>query len=86
MIDNRGKNFTPNGLNVKAKIVSAGISLGDVARDAGCSNATITHYITGRLRNYRTQTAIWEAYCRLSGQKPSLKEFWGSLLNERISA
>ena len=83
---NNSKSLRQAGQNVKGRIVSSGIRFGVLAEGAGISNGALTHYFNGALANHNTQIRIWEAFCRLSGQKISLQEFWGKLLSERIAS
>ena len=65
---------------VKARILAAGVKLGDLARAAGVSQPTISVYLAGRLARPATQLAIFQAFRRLSGQPVTMVEFWGDLL------
>lgn len=65
----------------KGKIVAAGIPLGQLAMSANISQPALSNYLKG-IRNDRImQLRIWDAFCRLSGQKITLDDFWGELLS-----
>ena len=70
---------------VKARIVGAGIQLGELAEAARISQPSLSNYLAGKRGSYRTQLRIWEAFRRLSGQRISMQRFWGELLSERIA-
>jgi lambda repressor-like predicted transcriptional regulator len=75
----------PAGLRVKARIVEAGIAMGDLARAANIAPNTLSDYIAGRCRRRETQMDIHWAFRRLSGLEVSPETFWGTLY-WRISA
>ncbi len=70
---------------VKGLIVSAGIPMGRLADAAKISQSALSNYLAGIRKDRATQLMIWDAFCRLSGQKISLADFWGELLSERIA-
>lgn len=70
---------------VKGRIVSAGIPLGKLANAARISQPALSNYLNGSRGDRRTQLTIWDAFCRLAGQKISFEDFWGNLISERIA-
>ena len=71
------------GRLVKAKVIAAGISMGDLAAEAGTSNPTVSNYVGGRYRGAAMQRRIWRAYRRLSGRRVRFPDFWGDLAARR---
>ena len=71
----------PSGeCSVKARIVEAGVKLGDVARRARISQPALTGYLSGRLRNPVTQLRILMAFLHLTRpNKITMSQFWGNL-------
>lgn len=67
------------GDSVKARIIGAGLRCGDVATKAGLSNTTLSDYFAGRIRNIHGQISILMAFCSLSGQSLTVRQFWGAL-------
>ncbi len=65
--------------------MGASIKFRDLAERAGLPGPTLSFYISGRTRAYRKQVLIWEAFCELSRLRPTLKQFWGELLSERVA-
>jgi len=66
-------------------MVTAGLSLTAVARTARISKSTLSDYLAGRIRNASGQFNIMLAYCKLTGQVTTLKQFWGELLNRDVA-
>lgn len=73
------------GHAVKARIVAAGLKLGDVADAARVTRASLSNHLYGRRSSLAEQRRIWHAYQWLSGDGVSLETFWGELLSERIA-
>ena len=69
--------IAPHGAAVKARIVGAGLRLGDVARAAGFSGPALSGYINGRTRNVHGQIRIVRAFHKLTGRRISAVKFWG---------
>jgi lambda repressor-like predicted transcriptional regulator len=78
--NNKPKTLAHPGDFVKARIVASGIRLGDLAREAGRSNSTITAHIQGASRNISTMHLIHDAFQRLAGSRISFDDFWFPLL------
>jgi len=69
---------------VKGRITTAGLKYGDLAAEAGISQPAMSLYLSGARSNYETQIRIHDAFCRLTGRRPTRRSerwFWGSLLN-----
>jgi hypothetical protein len=77
--------IAPAGAAVKARIVSAGIRLGDLAFAAGFSGPSLSGYLTGRTCNPHGQIRIVRAFRRLTGRRISAATFWGDLWAESKS-
>ena len=69
---------------VKGRIVAAGLQLKQVAQRAGIARSTLSDYLADRIRSAGGQLKIYHAYCDLSGERPTLREFWGVLSHEEI--
>ncbi len=69
----------PPGLAVKAKIVAAGVTCRQLAAAARRSPQTVSDCLAGRNRNIHTQIEILLAYCQLTGEQMSVRQFWGAL-------
>jgi hypothetical protein len=67
---------------VKARIIAAGLEMGDVARKAGKKRSTFSDYLAGRSRNIHGQILFVEAFNALTGQHLSVRDFWGDLTGE----
>ena len=85
----RSKNFrSPHkriataGAEVKARIVGAGLKLSDLAAAAGISPSSLSNYLAGSVSRPETRVRIWRAFRRLTGQRISLRRFWGHLMEE----
>ena len=76
------KRIANPGARVKARIVGAGISMGDLAAAAGISAGSLSNYLAGRVSRPETRTRIWRAFRRLARQRITLAEFWGDLLKD----
>ena len=68
---------------VKARIIGAGVALGQLAKAAKISQPALSNYVAGRRNDRANQLAIWDAFCHLTGSQITLEEFWGELLAER---
>jgi len=76
----------PNAAFVKARIISAGLKLGDLAAAAGVSQSSLSNYLIGRVANYRTQQKIFKSFRKVTGINISFNDFWGPLAAaERIA-
>ena len=64
---------------VKGRIVSAGLRLGEVADAAGVSAASLTQHLKGERISHAAKVRIWRAFCRLSGETVGIEAFWGPL-------
>jgi|GEM_PF-4470445 len=71
--------------SVKALVIAAGLSLGELAKAAGIPQSTLSFYLHGRSRNHAKQILIWQAYCHITDSHATLAEFWGDMLSERIA-
>lgn len=71
--------LTDAGRAVKARIIGRGVKLGELARRAGIRQTSLSQHIHGRRRNLIVQVRVWRAYCRLTGERVTLSEFWGPL-------
>jgi len=69
----------PPGRAVKARLVTAGITCRQLAAAARRSPQTVSDCLAGRNRNIHTQIEILLAYCQLTGETLSVREFWGAL-------
>ena len=74
--------LAPSGAAVKARIIAAGLRLGDVARAARFSPGSLSDYLAGKRRGVLGQLRIAVAFRKLSGQKISTADFWGDLWAE----
>ena len=72
--------LVPPGNSVKAKIIAAGLKLGQLAARARISPSTLSDYLAGRIRNVHGQFRIHRAFCNLTGGELTAREFWGKLL------
>jgi len=80
---NRVQRIIPRpGDSVKARIVGAGLSMGDIAAAAKISRPDLSKQLAGDRANRDTQLRIWDAYRRLTGSRVTLEGFWGELLRE----
>jgi len=67
------------GHRVKARIIGAGLRMADVARAANLSQSSLSNYMAGRVRNPYVQVRIVIAFCELTKQTITVREFWGDL-------
>jgi len=73
----------PRGpLRAKARIVQAGLRLGAVAKAAGMPESSFSNYLAGRVRNPMGQLRIVIAFCELSGQVVTVRQFFGKLASK----
>lgn len=70
---------------VKGMIVSAGVPMWRLARDAGISQSLLSQCLSGDRGALKTQVKVFRAFRRLSGYQGRLAEFWGELLSERVA-
>ena len=70
---------------VKGKIITAGVSLGQLAKAANISRPAMSNLLAGISSKPAAQVVVWEAFCRLTGSSITLPEFWGELLSERMT-
>jgi len=75
-----------NSSPVKAQIVGAGVSLGQLAEAAGISPSYLTQFLSGKRRSAKRQRDIFIAFRALSGLDIYIDEFWGSLLHPGLRA
>lgn len=75
-----------NQARIKAKIIVAGLKLGQVAKAASILPAVLSQHLSGYRRNRQSQLAIWDAYRQLADDPISLEDFWGELLSKRKTA
>ncbi len=70
---------------VKAKIIEAGLSLADVAKETRIARSTLSDYLAGRIRNIHGQINIMLAFCELTGKTMTVRAFWGELTAREVS-
>ena len=70
---------------VKGRIISAGLSLGDVCDAAGVSQTSLSDHLAGRRRSRTIQLRILWAFNHLAGQSLTLDEFWGPLAAKEVA-
>jgi len=66
--------------------VTHGVRFCDLAAEAGFRHNTLSDYLAGRLSSPGGQVRITEAFCRLTGQRVTVVDFWGELLSKRIAS
>ena len=70
---------------VKARIIAAGLSMGDVAKKAGIQRSTFSDYLSGRITSAQGQLSISIAFNTLTGQGLGAVEFWGPLASAELT-